>query len=106
MGMRISKLTFLAFHLNGAVGSGKYDDISIEQIQNVIEDGTVFEFLKERLGQNVDLSLLEPVDCQELLEEWRGVVANVDERRKFCVERGGLCLLVAYLLEGIQERRE
>lgn len=101
--MKIGQLTFLAFYLNGALGSGKYDDISIEEVKRRITDGTVLRFLAERLGDDVDLSILSAEDKQEILQEWHDLL-SVNESRKMCVERHGLCLLVAYLLEGIQQR--
>ena len=43
-------------------------------------------------------------DKHQLLEEWKGLLNAVDAGRKFGVRRSGLCLLVAYLIEGIQRR--
>lgn len=40
----------------------------------------------------------------ELLAEWQDFLAAINERRKMGVERRGLPLLIAYLLEGIQRR--
>jgi len=50
------------------------------------------------------LSLFADEDRKELAEEWQFMACEVNEFRKLCVERGGLSLLVAYLLEGIQWR--
>jgi len=102
--MKIVRMTFLGFYLNGAAGSGRYDDISIADMKQAIRAGTVFDVLERRLGHDVDLSILDNDDRAELLREWRGLADDVDEDRKLCVERNGLCLLVAYLLEGIQQR--
>jgi hypothetical protein len=102
--MKISTLTFIAFYLNGAMDSGRYDDISIDTVKAEIEKGTVFDFLRRRLGTDIDLSILEKVDELELLAEWQDLLAAVNERRKMSIERRGLTLLVAYLLEGIQRR--
>lgn len=100
--MQVSKLTFLGFYLNGAAGSGKYDDVTIADIKREIRAGSVFEFLKTRLGDDVDISALSESERRELLDQWESLADNVDEARKMCVDRGGLTLLVAYLLEGIQ----
>lgn len=69
-----------------------------------IYDHTIFDYLNDRLGVDIDLSLLTPEDKQELSSEWEDLALAVDESRKMGVERRGLCLLVAYLLEGIQRR--
>lgn len=52
----------------------------------------------------MDLSVLSPADRDEINDEWESTVNAVDEARKMCVDRNGLCLLVAYILEGIQAR--
>lgn len=53
----------------------------------------------------MDLSILGQEDEVELLAEWQDLLAAVNERRKMGIERRGLTLLVAYLLEGIQRRK-
>lgn len=102
--MRITNLTFLAFYINGAIDSGKYSDVSISLIAEQIEAGTIFAFLQTRLADDIDLSILDEAKRKELLSEWQDLLAAVNARRKFGVEKSGLCLLVAYLLEGIQRR--
>ena len=102
--MGISKLCLLGFYLNGALGSGKYDDISIDEVKSAIEDGSIFQFLEKRLGDDLDPSILDSSERSELMEEWASNVKNLDEREDCAVVRNGLCLLVAYLLQGIQAR--
>jgi hypothetical protein len=69
MSVRITQLTFLGFYLNGALGFGKYDDISIRDVKEKIHDYTIFDYLKTRLGSDVDLSILSAEDRQELNQE-------------------------------------
>lgn len=102
--MRVNRLTFLGFYLNGALGSGKYDDISIDEVKARIRDHTIFDYLDTKLGMDIDLSILSAEDRRELNEEWEDMADAINESRKMCVDRNGLCLLVAYLLEGIQRR--
>ena len=101
--MRISQFTLLAFQLNGGLDTEKYNDITTDDVEKHIEDGTIFGFLKSTL-EGFDDSLLDPDDRDELIEEWKQNVNTIDEGRKMCVDKNGLCLLVAYLLEGIQRR--
>jgi hypothetical protein len=102
--MRITTLTFVAFYLNAAIDSGRYDDLTLTDLKAAIDNGTVFDLLRKRLGQDIDLSILSPNDEAELLREWQDLASAVNERRKMGIERRGLTLLVAYLLEGIQQR--
>jgi hypothetical protein len=104
--MRITYLTFLAFGLNSALDSGKYSTVAYREVVDHIESGTIFAFLKDRLGEDIDLSLLDTPKQKVLLEEWQNLLNVADARRKFGVENNGLCLLVAYLLEGIQQRQD
>lgn len=101
--MRIYKLTIMASQLVGAVGSGRFNDISYEEVRDRIDDESIFDFLIERLEIGVPLSVLTPVDKLELLYEWSQLITCV-EPLPFDGHRNGLCLLVAYILEGIQRR--
>ncbi len=92
--------TFLGFQLNGALGTGDHDDITIARVKYHIRKGTILEYLTGAL-RHLDISILDEQDQAELREEWERLL-DVSESRKLCVRRGGLCLLVAYLLEGIQ----
>ncbi|HFP7158503.1 TPA: hypothetical protein ACHKMI_004495, partial [Salmonella enterica subsp. enterica serovar Enteritidis] len=100
--MKLSQLTFLGFYLNGALGCGRYDSITIEDIKSELEKGTLFSYLKKELGTDIDISVLTEKEKTHLNNEWLDMSLAVSERRKFCVERGGLCLLVAYIFESIQ----
>ncbi len=102
--MRITALTFLAFYLNAAMDSGRYDGLAISEVKSKIENGTIFDFLRQRLGNDIDLSILTTEDEAELLAEWQDLLAAVNARRKMGVEVRGLPLLIACLLEGIQRR--
>lgn len=102
--MSITTLTFIAFYLNAAMDSGRYDDLLIGEIKKEIENGTIFDFLRQRLGNDLDFSILRKTDEAELLAEWQDILMAVNERRKMGIEKRGLTLLIAYLLEGIQRR--
>jgi hypothetical protein len=100
--MRIGQLTSLGFYLNGAQGTEKYNHISIEKIKQELEKGSLFQFLEEELGSDIDTSILSEEDKLALNAEWLDISQVTNERRKMCVENGGLCLLIAYIFESIQ----
>ena len=102
--IRLTQLTHLGFYLNGALGSGKHSDISIHEVKKRIRDRTIFEYLDERLGEDFDSSTLGEFERCELASEWEDMADVVREGRKLCVDRNGLCLLMGYILEGIQQR--
>jgi len=104
--MRITNLSFLAFYLNSAIDTGKYTDITYREVADNIKNGAIFSFLRKRLNGDIDLSIFDQEKERELIDEWQSLLNAVDARRKFGVENNGLCLLVAYLLEGIQHRQD
>ncbi len=104
--MRITNLTFLAFYLNSAIDTGKYANITYEVVTAKIADASIFSYLSSHLGNDIDLSAFSIEKKNELTKEWQDMLNAVSASRKFGVERNGLCLLVAYLLEGIQRRQD
>ncbi len=100
--MRISQLTFLGFYLNGAQGTDKYDHITIDKVKGELANGDIFQFLQKELGIDIDTSILSDEEKAALNEEWLDISIAVNESRKLCVDKGGLCLLVAYIFESIQ----
>lgn len=107
--MKVSALTLMILHLNALVDSGKYNDISIDDVHCAIEGKRVIEFLKERAGRDIDLSVhlsntwgdFEGFYESRLNDIYGGSSGN--ERRKWGVENLGLCLLVAWTNEIIQQ---
>ena len=95
----------LATHLNGAADTRKYDHIDTRAIVHHVQDGDIFVFLSTELGPDVDDALRKLTDVQRhmLLKHWR-TMATGYETYQFHVRRSGLALLVAYLLDLIQNR--
>ncbi len=98
--MRINILTQVAFEILGIIDSGEFSSVTIDAVKHGIEAGTMFDFLANAGG---DFTLLGAAERLELVSEWQSLL-DVNARRKFGVENNGLCLLIAFLLEGIQRR--
>jgi hypothetical protein len=96
----ITRLTFLSFYLNSLLDQELKLDYreTIEQI----EKRSIFDWLKIKFEDKIDLSLYESADKEALLELFNNLM-DVDARRKFVVENNGISLLLAYCIEGIQE---
>lgn len=101
--MQITSLTLLAFYLNGALDAGKHP--TLEEIYEEIDEGTIFDYLDSNIDR-IDLSYLKQADRDELVQEWQGLANVLDARRKLAVEKNGFCLLLAYIIEGIQRRAD
>jgi hypothetical protein len=54
---------------------------------------------------DIDTSPLDAADWRAVTEEWQGFADAIDERRKMGIENRGLCLLLAYSLQSLQDRR-
>lgn len=108
--MKVSALTSLILNINSLIDSGKYSDISIQDIHTAIEGKRVLRFLKERVGANIDLSIhLESKAYGDFESYYEGQLENIyggyagQERRKWGVENSGLCLVLAWTNEIIQQ---
>jgi hypothetical protein len=107
--MKVSALTGLILQINKAIDSGRYNDISISDVHNAIDSHRLLRFIKEKCGEDVDLSIyLESRaygDFEEFYEEKMNQIYSAyagDERRKWGVENLGLCLILAWTNEIIQ----
>jgi len=95
-------ISFLG-HIVAIVDAGNHQDITIAEIEDSIENGTLFQFLEEEIGDEIDLTLWP--------DEYRTALTNAlldivlvyrgNERRKFGLENSGLCLLVSWTNEVI-----
>lgn len=95
------KFTYLLWQFNMLLDSGKYDDITVEQIKERIRNNTIAAFLKNTFPDG-DFSMIEAKEWAYLSKEWEGLADVVDEQRKMGVVNRGLCLLLGYTINGIQ----
>jgi len=95
------KFTHLGFLLNALLDRGSALDI--DDTRKHIDDGSLFNWLTETFGNDIDLSLYRPDDEATVLGLFESVANAANSRRKFGVERNGLALLVAYCFEGLQQ---
>ena len=93
--------TFLAFLLNQAIDRDAHQHVTIHDVKDRIRDGTIFAFLETRITR-LGLSDLSPETRADLLREWRDMEQTLNESPKLGIENNGICLLLGYLLEGIQ----
>jgi hypothetical protein len=96
------KYRFLLWQFIGAMDTGKYDSVTFEEVYRHAEAGTIRGFLNDRLGSDLELSMVEPQEWIVISETWADIANAVNARRKFGVGNKGLCLLMAYTLESLQ----
>jgi hypothetical protein len=96
----VLRYTLLAFQLNHLVDED--NRLDIEETYNHIQDGTLFAWLKHQFG-DIDISLYKDDDREAVVDYFERLMVSVDTSRKFGIEQNGLCLLVTYCLQGIQD---
>ena len=106
--MKVSALTYIILSVNSLIDSGKYSDISIDDVHKAIEKKELLKFLKKRAGSDIDLSIHEAGTYGDFVEYYEEQMFNIwggyagQERRKWGVEKLGLCLVLAWTNEIIQ----
>ena len=108
--MQLTALTLLILQLNKLLDTGKYDNLTIKEIHHYINNGTILEFLRERGQGDIDLSIhldknaygdfqsFYVKQLQSIYDAYAG-----DEAKKWGVNKKGLCLLIAWTNEIIQQ---
>ncbi len=103
--MQLVRLTTMILNLNAALDSGKYDDISLAEVKTHIERDDIVPWLRERVP-DVDISWWSEEDIREYGEVLLSIHGGHagDERKKWGVQNKGLCLLLAWTNELVQQR--
>jgi hypothetical protein len=104
--LTLSGLTAFLFEINAAIDTGKYADVSVDEVEDHIERGDLLPYLRARLGDDIDLSRIDD-EREAVLGAWLIDILNGNkgrESRKWGVRNHGLCLLVAWTAELIQQR--
>lgn len=100
----LRKLTTLARTLNAEIDSGSRQDITVDRITSELKSGTIFKFLAEFPSvEHMALKELNAEVREWLLAEWQSM-QNATIPEEHGVTRNGFCLLLAYVIEGIQMR--
>lgn len=95
------RYTLLGFGVTALLDQGEV--LEFDETRKHAVDETLFEWLKDRFGDRIDLSLYQDTDRAEVSERFASLANAVDSRRKFGVERNGLALIAAWCFEMIQE---
>jgi len=108
--IKLTALTFLILEYNHLIDSGKYNSISIDDIHEAIKKKRIIPYLREITSSDSDFSFYDKngpysnfveyyhEQMNQILEGYAG-----QERRKWGVEKSGLCLLLAWTNEIIQQ---
>lgn len=102
----IRKLLGIARDINALIDSGKHEGISTAEIIVEINNHTIFKYLENTFQSAFGWGLgdLLDEDKRHLIGEWQSMANAIDAERKLGISNNGICLLMSYILEGIQMR--
>lgn len=103
--MKLTKLTYLVMELNAALDTTAHDGIAVDVVSAQIEKESVIPWLRANVP-DMDLSVVDDEDAavyHEQLARIHGGYAG-SERRKWGVQNRGLCLLIAWTSQIIQQQ--
>jgi hypothetical protein len=93
--LQTSKLVYFIFDINSPVDSRRYQDVSVSEVRDLVDKGTLFSYLKEYLRHDIELGAFNDADEGELIKELKDISeayeGSEDHRRG--VRNSGLCLL-------------
>lgn len=106
--LRLSSLTLIGFEVNVLLERHP-GEMQFHEIYRIIDDRSFFEDLAKRYPDETDFSLFGPGDSQRelVLDALRDAASALEgrEHRKVGIEGSGLNLLIALILEAIQQNR-
>ena len=106
--MNLVSFTNIAFQINAVLDEAPNLELSFKEIHDAAEVGSLLEHLAERLKDHVDFSLTltrpeEHKDVERALSDVAGSLYGC-ESKKAGVRQRGLCLVMAIILEAIQQQ--
>jgi hypothetical protein len=107
--MTLVDLTFLILNLNSIVDSGEHEGVTIDEVERHISEGDLFPWLRKRFPSG-DFSIYQDIptrrNAAEITEGLNAILGAYGGRegRKWGVRNNGICLLIAWTNELIQQR--
>ena len=97
--------------INAAIDTGKYSHIKMSEIKEHLRDRSIFQFLERELKDDIDLSMLTspkspyPGFLDYYTRQMESMVNaySGNERRKWGIEKNGLCLLLTWTIEIVKD---
>ena len=108
--VRLTALTLLILKINALIDTGEFDDITINEVREWIETKSILPTLDHRAKEYADFSSYRSEGpytafvafyherMAEIAEAYAG-----DEKRRWMVENRGLCLLLAWTNELVEQ---
>jgi len=104
--MKIGYLTMMVLNLNALVDAHRHEGVSLHDAKRHIGAKTVFSWLEGTFGRDVDFSLFDADTRARISDELQNLMHGYagDEHRKWGIQNNGICLLIAWTNELIQQK--
>jgi hypothetical protein len=101
----VSYLAMTLFGLSAMLDSGQHDDITVEDVKRHSRGGDLLKFLRDRNGGSFAMGIAEGNEfgrwyAKQIADKCEATDGR--ERRKYGIENRGLCLLISYTAEIVQ----
>jgi len=105
--MKLSSLTYLGFEINAVCDSCPDFELSFAEVHEAARNGQLVPLLAERFGDDADFSVFnkapdELAEVEAALREAASALKGQEERI-VGVRKSGICLVIAIILEAIQQ---
>lgn len=109
--VQLRALTMLILEINALIDSGKYDNITVDEVCQWIKNENIIQSLATRAGEDVDLSVLlgdrgvysSSIHLYHSYMKGMLDAHGCSGERKWGVKNKGLCLLLAWANEMLQQ---
>jgi hypothetical protein len=107
-GIQLNAVTMIMRNLAHLIDTGKYTNITIEEIHKHIEDETILDFIASLDGASELRGILNSDLWEGFAQFYTKSIKSIyygyagNERRKWGIENSGICLLLAWTIEIIQ----
>jgi len=108
----MTNMAMVLFGLSALLDSGNADDITLNDVKGHARNGDLIEYLTKKAGGVFASGFLEGPIPKEFrtwyVEQIRENCDAMDgrERRKYGIENRGICLLISYTAEIIQQEKD
>jgi hypothetical protein len=105
-------VTMILFGLSVLMDSGKCDDVTLDDVKQHAEKGDLIAFLTEKGGGIFASGFLKLPDWADFVRWYVNEIADLchsmhdRERRKYGIKNRGICLLISYTAEIIQQAKD
>src|SRR4051812_8064682 len=106
--LTLTSLTHLGFCINSFIDSRDDFDLSYAEVHEAAETGCLLKHLAQRLSGRADLHLATSLEAERVaviervLRDAADVMYN-REAKKATIQNSGLCLVMAIILEALQQ---